>query len=99
MGKSHGVEVFVHPDDLPPDVQALFSETESDNFEFGVSWFRNLVEGAFAQHIGIRICVLRLDGRPVAALPLITQTPARGLSAESLASYYRSEERRVGKEC
>ena len=88
--KMPSVEVFGHPDEFPPDVQTLFSQAASENFEFGVSWYRNLINEVFPRHKGIRFHVLRIQGRPVAILPLIVHKSAIGSRAESLGNYYTS---------
>lgn len=82
------VDVFQHPDQLPPDVVALFESAEIENIEFGVSWYKILVNAVYAGHEQVRIYVLRSNGRPVAALPVIAQRGALGLNIEALSNYY-----------
>ena len=86
---SAAVEVYRHPDELPPDVQTLFGTAEALSIEFGLSWYRNLVNTVYPRHPGVTIYVLRSAGVPTAALPVIL-TRRHGLwtDGESLSNYY-----------
>lgn len=87
--QSRSVEVYRHPDDLPPDIQAMFDTAEAFSIELGVSWYRNLINAVYPQHPGVRIYVLRTGEQPAAALPVII-TRKHGLwnDGESLSNYY-----------
>ncbi len=91
-GKASGhdviVEVFPHPDKVPPDVAALFDQAETEHIEFGRAWFRNLVNAVYPSHEGVRIYVARSGKKPVAALPILVQKYALGHRVESLGNYY-----------
>ena len=82
------VDTFVHPDQLPPDVVALFDAAEADHIEFGTVWFCNLVSAVYPGHKGVRIYVARSGGKPVAALAVLAQTMTFGNRIESLGNYY-----------
>lgn len=83
-----GVEVFAHPDAFPPDVQRFFTGAEVISVEFGVAWYRNLVNAVYQRHPGVRFYVLRRGGRPVAALPILAAEEPFGQRVESLSNYY-----------
>ena len=82
------VEVFAHPDAFPSDVQRFFAGAEATSIEFGVSWYRNLVNAVYQHHPGVRFYVLRHDGRPVAALPILASKELLGQRVDSLSNYY-----------
>lgn len=89
QGKQN-VEVFLHPDQLPPDVQQLFSRAEQEDFQLGVPWLRNLVNTVFPGHDGVRFYVLRREGRPMAVLPVLATKVGLGWQVQSLSNYYTS---------
>ena len=82
------VSVYRHPDEFPPDVQQLFAMGEQESVEFGTSWYRNLVNAVYPDHDGVRIYVLRKQGKPVAALPVLAKKTALSQQVESLGNYY-----------
>jgi CelD/BcsL family acetyltransferase involved in cellulose biosynthesis len=84
------VSVYRHPDEFPLDVQHLFEQAEKENVEFGAAWYRNLVNKVFANHEGVHIYVLRKNGHPAAALPVLAHKTTRGQSVASLSNYYTS---------
>lgn len=86
---THEVSVFTHPDELPPDAQGLFEAAEAHSIEFGLSWYRNLINAVYPEHPGIRIYVLRMGGLAAAALPvIITRKSGWWTYGESLSNYY-----------
>lgn len=84
----HRVDVFLDLDDLPLDVQQLFSKAEQENVEFGLSWYRNLVCAVYPNNGDFRIYVLRKNGRPVAVLPVIVLHKFLGQRIASLSNFY-----------
>jgi CelD/BcsL family acetyltransferase involved in cellulose biosynthesis len=86
--ETFSVEVFRHPDELPPDVRHLFEVGEKESVESSAAWYRNLVNSIYADKDVVRIFVLRKLGRPVAALPLIASKSAGGQHVASLSNYY-----------
>ncbi len=83
-----GVEVFTGLDALPLDIEHLFAQAERENISFGLSWYRNLVNAVYPTHNGLRLYVLRKNGRPVAALPVLTRPTALGQRIDALSNYY-----------
>lgn len=90
LGSNDSVEVFQHPDQLPVDVQQLFEDTEHDNFQGSVSWYKNLVDAVYPNDSGVHIHVLRRAGRPVAALPIVATQGKLGWHINALGNYYTS---------
>ena len=88
VDKILSVSVFRHPDEFPLDVRQLFEKGEQECVEFGVSWFRNFVNSVYPDHDGVRIYVLRKQGHPVAALPVLAKKNAMSQQVESLSNYY-----------
>jgi CelD/BcsL family acetyltransferase involved in cellulose biosynthesis len=84
----HRVDVFLDLDDLPLDVQQLFSKAEQENVEFGLSWYRNLVCAVYPNSGDFRLYVLRKNGRPAAVLPVIVQHRFLGQRIASLSNFY-----------
>lgn len=84
----HRVDVFLDLDDLPLDVQQLFSKAEQENVEFGLSWYRNLVCAVYPNNGGFRLYVLRKNGRPAVVLPVIVQNTFLGQRIASLSNFY-----------
>lgn len=82
------VEVFHHPDALPPDAQKLMSQAEQRNVELGMAWYRNLVNTVYPNCPGLRFYVLRHGPQVVAVLPLIAERTALGWRLASLSNYY-----------
>ncbi len=87
-GNQDSVEVYSHPDAFPDDVLALFAAAEKISVEFGVPWYRNLVDAVFKAQSGVHFYVLRRQGVPVAALPIVAIKVPLGYQVESLANYY-----------
>lgn len=82
------VEVFRHPDELPADVGELFGAAEQESVEFGLTWYRNLVDTVFAGHGGTYFYVVRRGKVPVAAIPILVITNDGATRVESLSNYY-----------
>jgi CelD/BcsL family acetyltransferase involved in cellulose biosynthesis len=89
-GSGQSVDVFRHPDQLPADVQQLFEDTEHDNFQCGVPWYKNLADAVYSEDSGLHIYVLRREGRPIAALPIVVTKGKLGWHIEALSNYYTS---------
>jgi hypothetical protein len=87
-GQQIAVEQYRHPDEFPVDVQRFFLEAEKISIELGSTWFRNLIDTVYPLDRGVRFYVLRHDGRPVAALPLLVTAQWGGKQVRSLANYY-----------
>ena len=88
--RATSVDVYTHPDKLPPDVQRLFADAESSSVELGVAWFRNFVDTVKLPRSSPKFYVLNLNGVPVAALPVFAKsTLVPGHSrVDSLTHYY-----------
>ncbi len=84
------VETYLHPDDLAFDVVQLFKEGERENVEFSAAWYRDLVDTVYPDDDGVRIYVLRKQGKPVVALPVRVRKAALSQQVESLSNYYTS---------
>jgi CelD/BcsL family acetyltransferase involved in cellulose biosynthesis len=82
------VDLHTDCDELPADAAALLDEAEHEDINFGLAWFRNLQQTVFAGDPGLRIAVLRRDGRATAVLPLLVRGGRFGGHAEALANYY-----------
>jgi CelD/BcsL family acetyltransferase involved in cellulose biosynthesis len=85
---NYSVDVFTHPDALPPDVRQFMERAEARNIEFGFDWYRNLVATVFAEHAGVRLYALRRDGKIVAAMPLLAERARFGWRVHSLTNFY-----------
>lgn len=83
-----GIEVYKHPIEFPQDVQNLFAAADAISFDFGLDWYRNLVDTVYPQDAGVRFYVLRRAGQPIAALPILIERRWGGNQAKSLANYY-----------
>lgn len=90
LDSNQSVEVFQHPDQLPADVQQLFEDTEHDNFQCGVPWYKNLADAVYAKKGGVHIYVLRRGGHPIAALPIVATRGKLGCHIHALGNYYTS---------
>tara|TARA_R110001599_G_scaffold205618_5_gene402943 strand:- start:1411 stop:2493 length:1083 start_codon:yes stop_codon:yes gene_type:complete len=66
----------------------MFAEAEATSVDLGIAWYRNLVETVFPTDKGVRFYVLRHDGKPVAALPLLVVNQPLGQQVCALANYY-----------
>jgi len=84
------IEVYKHPNELPPDVCKLFDLAEETGIESGISWYKNLVNSVYSHDKGVRIYVLRRHGTAIAVLPVLIGKAWGGKMAQSLANYYTS---------
>jgi hypothetical protein len=84
------IDTYRHPDEFPADVLQLFAVLERQSMEFGVPWYRNLVNTVFAKHEGVRFYGLRKRGHPVAIVPVLVDKLAMGQQATSLSNFYTS---------
>ena len=82
------VDVYHHPDHLPEDARRLLEQAESRNNEFGMSWYRNLVDTVYPQHAGVRFYTLRRGRQPIAVLPLRVDPGRIGRRVASLSNFY-----------
>ncbi len=82
------VDVYRHPNELPADVRDFFAAAESDDFQFGLAWYENLVDAVFEKHDGIRVFVLLRKGKPVTVLPLLVNKTPLGYKVEGLGNFY-----------
>jgi len=83
-----GVEVYSHPDEFPKDVLSFFQSEELSSIEKTVTWYGNFVDTVYPNHGGVRFYVLRMNGRPVAALPILVEQGKMGKQVRSLSNYY-----------
>lgn len=82
------VEVARHPDELTADVQRLLERAGARNAEFGLDWYRNLVDTVYGAHDGVRFYVLRKGRHPVAVLPVRFEGGRFGQRVASLSNFY-----------
>ena len=82
------ISVFRRPGELPVDVQRLFEEAEHEDMEFGLTWYRNLVDSVYKANDGVHIYVLSREGRAVAAFPILAQRNGRWQRVQALSNYY-----------
>lgn len=82
------VEVHDHPDALPADARRFLQEAETRNIAFGFDWYRNLVQTVYGDHSGLRLYLVRRDGKPAALLPLRLERSWSGWRAHSLSNFY-----------
>lgn len=74
--------------DVPADVVGLFARAELSDPQFGLGWFQNLTDTTFAGDAGVKLHVLRLNGAPLAALPLHLKAATGGNMARALGNFY-----------
>jgi len=82
------VRAYSHPAHLPEDVKILFWMSEKQCLEFGLTWYRNLIDTVYPDHKGVEIHVLYLRNKPVAAMPILVSEDANNVSIKSLSNYY-----------
>ena len=82
------MDVADHPDELAPDVRALLGRAEARNAEFGLDWYRNLVDTVYPSHRGVRFFVLRKGREPIVVLPVRIDAAAGGKRVNSLSNFY-----------
>ncbi len=80
--------MFVHPSAFPPDLTEFFEQAELRNVEFGLPWYRNLVDAVYKDHPGVRFYLLRRGRQPVAVLPLRVERTHTGQRVHSLSNFY-----------
>ncbi len=85
-GRGPVVAVHDNLQTLPDDVEALFAVGEARRISLGTDWLRLLANTALQPLAQPRVYVLRVDGRPVAALPTL-EYPGTG-RLEGLSNYY-----------
>lgn len=84
------IEVFLHPDQFPLDVKKLIDDAEHDHFQLGNHWYKNLVDEVYPAPNRVHIYVLRRNGIPLAALPILAVRGTLGWNIYSLSNYYTS---------
>ena len=82
------ISVYRHPAEFPAPVVRFFKEAESISMQFGVDWYRNLIDQVFSDHPGVKFYVMAQHGKPVAAVPLLATRTRFGWRVQSLANYY-----------
>ena len=82
------ISVYRHPREFPAAVLAFFAEAEGISMQFGVDWYRNLVDHVFGDHPGVKFYVMEQLGKPVAAVPLLANRTRFGWRVQSLTTYY-----------
>jgi len=82
------VEVYRHPSAFPSDVLQFFERAERRNAEFGVPWYRNLVDTVYPDHAGIRFYIVRRGRALMAVLPLRAERSGAGWRLHSLSNFY-----------
>ena len=83
-----GVVAYRHPSAFPADVLLFLERAERRNVEFGLPWYRNLVNTVYPDHEGIRFYVVRRDAALLAVLPLRAERTATGWNLHSLSNFY-----------
>ena len=73
---------------LPDDVETFFLAAESGDFQFGLDWYRNLIETVFKDHEGAYIFSLRRQGKLLACIPILATKKRFGNEVESLGNFY-----------
>lgn len=81
-------DVYTHPDSLPADAQKLLNRGELVHFEFGTSWYRNLVDTVYPGDSAIRFYVLRRAEKIIGVLPLRAEKVLFGWRLHSLSNGY-----------
>lgn len=74
--------------EVPADVAALFARAEKHDPQYGLAWFANLADTVFPGDAGVCLHVLRINGTPVAAVPLHVRATSRGRVARALGNFY-----------
>jgi CelD/BcsL family acetyltransferase involved in cellulose biosynthesis len=82
------VEVFAQPEALPADVRQFMERAEARNLGFGFEWYRNLVATVYPTHSGVRMYVLRRNGKVIAVLPVRAERGRFGWLVHSLSNFY-----------
>lgn len=82
------IDIIDHPSLFPLDLRQFFDMAEQRNIEFGLPWFRNLVDTVYKDHQGVRFYVLRRNCQPVAVLPLRMEPTLPGKRLHSLSNFY-----------
>lgn len=85
---SSHVQSYEISDVLPYDIQQLFSTGEREDIEFGLTWYKNLIENVYPAESGVRIYVLRVNGLAMAAMPVHEIKNTFDRKIESLCNYY-----------
>ena len=85
---SSQVDVYRHPSEIPIDAQRLFERVERVNVEFGLAWYRTLIDNVYANDGGVRFFVLRQNGLPVAAIPVLIDRHGLFQQTLALGNYY-----------
>ena len=87
---THPHEVTLHHslEALPTDVEQLFAHAEQQQVESSLDWYRCLIRSVFPEPDITCLAVAWRDGRPMAALPLLTHSQWSGKRAEALSNYY-----------
>jgi CelD/BcsL family acetyltransferase involved in cellulose biosynthesis len=75
---------------VPEDVTRLFALAEQTDPQFGLHWYRNLVQTVFTPPAVVRLHVLRRDGQAVAVLPVVEKSAGWGREVLALGNYYTS---------
>lgn len=82
------VDVYSHPDALPPEAKRLMAKAEQDNVELGLAWYCNLVNTVYPDCDGVRFYVLRHGTQVLAVLPLRAEKVRPGWRLYALGNYY-----------
>jgi CelD/BcsL family acetyltransferase involved in cellulose biosynthesis len=84
------VAEYRHIDELPIAALQIVERAQSDNWEFGPAWYRNLANTVFPSDEGVRFYVLSKDDLPQVVLPLRTTRSFWSERVNSLSNYYTS---------
>jgi predicted ATP-grasp superfamily ATP-dependent carboligase len=85
---SSSVQSFSINEELPLDVQNLFTKAEFQDVEFGLTWYKNLIKTVYSDEQGIHIYTLQKNGTSIAAIPVHIIEKSFGKKIESVSNYY-----------
>lgn len=90
VAASRELLIYRHPDDFPPDVEALFALGETASCELGVAWYRNYLKAVVKPGDTVCFHVLRHLGQAVAAIPVAVKASRLPTyrNVEALGNYY-----------
>lgn len=71
MTSLYALDAFRHPNEFPEDVAKLFLTSEKENFELGSRWYANFIDTVSAKTGEAFFYVLKKNGTPIAAMPLL----------------------------
>lgn len=88
----HDVKVYRRVDELPESARQLLDEAQTSDIQFGIDWYRNLIDTVFEHtpEAEVRFYSLEIDGSAVAVLPVLMMRTRIGAQVKALSNYYTS---------